>query len=278
MPCLRWPYIVFAGAAWNLRPTVQILSTPLAFHYHSTDTDNQMTVARHMAAFRNAVRSLKQCYEGLPVDGVANTLSHPSLFPYPTSYRSLSGNNEKSFRYRERVKDNHKLLFFGTLVEDLATEVPICIKFVRRYSREAHVCCAQSGFAPTLRGFEPIPGGWFMVIMDELVDYKSLADSADRLPKSALEGIRIQLKQLHSDGFVHGDVRDVNIMVKKDARGTFELMIIDFDWAGEMNVARYPSYVNRNGIDRPDDAVDGELILAAHDQWMLDDMIKKKGV
>ncbi|KAF9222785.1 hypothetical protein BS17DRAFT_782582 [Gyrodon lividus] len=281
LPCLLLvvfgPYIVFAGAAWNLRPTVQVLSTPLAFHYHSTDTDTQFTVARHMAAFRKSVRSLKQYYEGMPADGLANTLSHPSLFPYPTSYTSLIDNSEKTFRYRERVKDNYKLIFFGTLVEDLATEIPICIKFVRRYSREAHLCCAQSGFAPTLRGFGPIPGGWFMVVMDELVGYKSLADLTDRLPKSVFEAIRIQLNQLHSGGFVHGDVRDANIMVRKAAGGTFELMIIDFDWAGEVNAARYPPYVNRNGIDRPDDADDGELILAVHDHWMLDDMIKKKG-
>ena len=116
-----------------------------------------------------------------------------------------------------------------------------------------------------------------MVVMDELVGYKSLDDLTDRLPKSAFEEIRNQLNQLHDAGFVHGDLRDVNIMVKEGIGVTFQLMIIDFDWAGEKEMTRYPPYVNREGIDRPDDAIDGEPILVAHDRWMLDDIINRKG-
>ncbi|KAH0834040.1 hypothetical protein J3R83DRAFT_11293 [Lanmaoa asiatica] len=278
LPCfllaLFGPYVVFSGAVWNLRPAVQLLSTPLAFNYHSTDIDNQITAARHMAAFRKALRSLKQYYDVLAVNGLPNMLSHPSLFPHPTSYTSLADNSKKTFRYRERVKDDHKLLFFGTS----DTETPICIKFVRHYSRDAHRHCAQSGFAPTLRGYEQIPGGWFMVVMDELVGYKSLDDWTDRLPKPAFEEIRNQLNRLHNGDFVHGDVRDVNIMVREGTSMTLQFMIIDFDWAGKINVARYPPYVNRKGIDRPDDAIDGELILAAHDHWMLENIINRKGM
>jgi len=270
-------YLIVLRMSRNLRPAVQILSTPLAFNYHSTDTDNQIAAARHMSAFRKAVQSLKQYYEVLAVNGLSNTLSHPSLFPYPTSYVSLADGSKKIFCYRERVKDDHKLLFFGTPVEDSGTEVPICIKFVRRYSREAHWCCAQLGFAPALRGFEQTAGGWFMVVMDELVGYKPLDDLTDRLPKSAFEEIRKQLVQLHGDGFVHGDVRDANFMVRKGAGMVVQFMIIDFDWAGEIKVVCYPPYVNRNDIDRPDGARDGEPILAAHDHWMLDDIVRKKG-
>ncbi|KAF8550759.1 hypothetical protein OG21DRAFT_1419186, partial [Imleria badia] len=276
------PCLVFAGAVWNLRSAVQVLTTPLAFFYHPTDTHNQRIVARHMVAFRKAVRSLKQHYQVLaksPELSLSNTLSYPSLFPYPTSYTSLADNNKKTFRYRERVKDDHKLVFFGTLVEDSGTEVPICIKFVQSYSREAHWHCAQSGFAPMLRGFEQAPGGWFMVVMDELVGFKSLGALTDRLPKSAFEEIRTQLNQLHNSGFVHGDVRDVNIMAKKGTGTTFQLMIIDFDCAGEIDVARYPYFMKRNDmlVDRPDGARNGQPILAAHDHWMLDDIVNKKG-
>ena len=34
------PYIVFASATWNRRPTAQMLSMPLTFHIHSGDTYN----------------------------------------------------------------------------------------------------------------------------------------------------------------------------------------------------------------------------------------------
>lgn len=73
------------------------------------------------------------------------------------------------------------------------------------------------------------------------------------------------------------DLGDVNIMVKEGFGATFQLMIIDFDWASEKEKTRYPPYVNRKGIDRPGDAIDGEPILAAHDHRMLDDIINMKG-
>ncbi|KIJ13799.1 hypothetical protein PAXINDRAFT_170116 [Paxillus involutus ATCC 200175] len=192
----------------------------------------------------------------------------PTLFPHCTSFTSLDDSSQKRFRYEEQPLDD-KLIFFGTLFED--TEVAICIKFVRCYSREAHLCCASLGFAPNLRGFEQIPGGWFMVVMDKLVGYKSLADLSDsaesHLPESVFEAISEQLKQLHLGGFVHGDIRDTNIMLKEDNQQQF--MIIDFDWAGKIDEVRYPPYVNGRDIWRPEDAYDGELIQAGHDKAML---------
>ncbi|KAI5988677.1 hypothetical protein F5J12DRAFT_865256 [Pisolithus orientalis] len=219
LPCLLLiifgPYIVFAGAVWTLRPAVQILSSPLAFHYHSTDTNSQIAAARHMAAFREAVRSLERYYETLPsASELANTLSHPILFPHA-----------------------------------------ICIKFVRSYSKAAHLHFASLGLAPRLRGFEELAGGWYMVIMDRL-------------------GIRGQLMTLHELKLVHGDVRDTNILVKTDDRT--KVMIIDFDWAGKIDEVRYPPYVNYMEIWRPEGARDGNLIKADHDKEMLDAIITRK--
>lgn len=108
-----------------------------------------------------------------------------------------------------------------------------------------------------------------MVVMDKLVGYDVLADlpNSERLPRSAFKPIQEQLKKLHAENLVHGDLHDTNILVKKDDRTKF--MIIDFDWAGAENVVRYPSYVNYTNIKRPSDARDGLLIKAAHDDAML---------
>lgn len=46
-------------------------------------------------------------------------------------------------------------------------------------------------------------------------------------------------------------------------------MIIDFDWAGEADVVRYPPYVNHTDVQRPRVASDGLPIKAAHDLEML---------
>ncbi|KIK74259.1 hypothetical protein PAXRUDRAFT_791416, partial [Paxillus rubicundulus Ve08.2h10] len=257
------PHIVFAGGAWNLRPTVQILSAPLAFHFHSTDTQNKTTAARHMGALRNALQSLKQYYESMPpASAITPTTSPglPHLFPYPVSFASLVDDRQINFQYQNQPFEE-KLLFFGTREDDGAR---ICIKFVRRYSHEAHLLCASLECAPELLGFERIPGGWFMVVMDALSkDYVPLSRSS--LSASAFTDIRKKLKDLHNGGFVHGDIRDTNILVNNNGK----FMIVDFDWAGKINEARYPPYVNREDIWRPDGAIDGQIILTEHDDAML---------
>jgi serine/threonine protein kinase len=250
------------------------------FNYHSTDTDNQVAAARHMAAFRTAVRSLERYYETLPPESeLGNRFSHPMLFPYPTSFISLDDNSKKNFNYTEHLDQDEgkpkRLIFFGTLTEGNA-KVAICIKFVRSYSPDAHLHCALSGVAPRLRGFEKLPGGWYMVVMDEIVGYDVLADlpNTDLLPRSVFQAIGEQLKTLHARQLVHGDIRDTNILVKKDDWTKF--MIIDFDWAGIEEVVRYPPYVNYTKINRPHGARDGLLIKAAHDHAMLDFIIEAR--
>ncbi|KAG2061011.1 hypothetical protein BDR06DRAFT_979255 [Suillus hirtellus] len=272
LPCflliIFGPYIVFAGAVWTLRPAVQILSNPLVFNYHSMDTDNQVAAACHMAAFCTAVRSLERYYEMLPPESeLCNRLSHPILFPYPTSFISLNDNSKKNFNYTEHLEEDEgklkRLIFFGTLTEGHA-KVAICIKFVRCYSPDAHLHCAVSG----------LPEGWYMVVIDEIVRYDVLADlpNTDLLPQLIFQAIREQLNTLHACQLVHGNIRDTNILVKKDDLTKF--MIIDFNWAGIEEVMCYPSYVNYTQINRPHGARDGLLIKAAHDHVMLNFIIE----
>lgn len=263
--------MVFAGAVWNVRPVVQVLSTPLAFHYHSTDTRTQLTVARHMAAFRKALQTLKTYHAKFKEGEAEEHQSHDVLFPYCTVFKSLEDESKQTIRYTEQLDEGGKkkrLVFFGTLEGDHA--VHICIKFTQRYSKEAHLQCAKLGFAPKLRGCEVLPGGWYMVVMDNLVQvgYDLLADLPDteQLPRSAFDNIEMQLKELHSQQLVHGDIRESNIFTNKDRT---KLMLIDFDWAGVEDDVQYPPYVNYLDVRRPQDARDGLPIKAAHDIEML---------
>src|ERR1700732_1646428 len=79
-------------------------------------------------------------------------------------YISLLDSTGHAFKYAAFL-DEDKLIFRGRDGGD-----DICIKFVRRYSKDAHLKCASLGFAPTLRGFQSIPGEWYMVIMDYIDD------------------------------------------------------------------------------------------------------------
>jgi len=44
------------------------------------------------------------------------------------------------------------------------------------------------------------------------------------------------MDSFHRKGFVHGDLRDVNIICKNDS-----VMLIDFDWGGKEGEASYPT-------------------------------------
>ena len=48
------------------------------------------------------------------------------------------------------------------------------------------------------------------------------------------------MRTLHSNGFVHGDLRAPNILLLKDNT----VRILDFDWTGCAGVAKYPDDLN----------------------------------
>ena len=142
--------------------------------------------------------------------------------PDPRAYHSLETRTKVHFEYLQQIHEK-KLLFIGKT----DNEQRICIKFVDQYSRAVHEKCAEMGIALKLRGFEDIGAGWKMVIMDALDKEYTFFDKSI-LPAGTQERIRERLVELHQANFVHGDVRDVNIMVRQDRKLGF--MLVDFDW------------------------------------------------
>ena len=236
-------------------------------------------IARHLGAMKKTINLLRKYYEGFPKTAASGD-EHDVRHPYPHCFKSLVDSKECHFNYTRQMDD--KLLFFGYVVPknsaDSRRDQPkeeLCIKFVRRYSKEAHRICASGLCAPRLRGFESLPGGWYMVVMDavdkEYIDLSKLDKSA-RTP-DLLEKIRAKLSHLHQEGYVHGDVRDTNVMVRPDGKG---FMLVDFDWSGEIGEVRYPiNIVKGLQLWRPDEAEDGQLITADHDQEMLEYMFAR---
>ncbi|KAI6035738.1 hypothetical protein EDC04DRAFT_3033829 [Pisolithus marmoratus] len=261
------PYVIFASAAWNLCPMIQLLSMPIAFNIHSMDTDNLLVLARHMAAFHKATQTLKRYYEDLRPTQPLQNMPSPQLFPYPTMYTFIVDGTNRRFSYQQQLKN--KLVFFGTeSAEGSAVMDRICIKFAWRYSPDTHKHCASVGCTPALRGFEKIPGGWFMIVMDNLSnDYKTLENQWVPIPTKSL--IRMKLAEFHKEGFVHGNIQDTNIMVSKSDNTQFR--IIDFDWAGIAGEVKYLAFLNPE-VRRPEGASDRKPILVEHDDAMLNDM------
>lgn len=115
-----------------------------------------------------------------------------------------------------------------------------------------------------------------MVVMDYVGDtHEELADVPEPKPtgaakKKIIDEIREKVRSLHEAGFAHPDFRNVNVMVKKN--GGDVILIIDFDWAGKINEARYPmdANINMRNANLPREGVDGPLITPGQDIYMAD--------
>ncbi|KAG2339563.1 hypothetical protein BDR05DRAFT_938849 [Suillus weaverae] len=267
--------IGFAGSVFTEKVQSGVLVPIIPLFWHSTDLHMQVMAARTFGALKIAIEKLTHLYSQ-PIPPLKP--EDPSLgCPYPRSYTTSTGQIQE-FSYDKTQKLRDKLIFFGKTVGD-AVGRKICIKFVRHYSREAHDFCASKGHAPELIAYKPLAGGWNMVIMDALdIDnggfaqrpgsYRPLSVMSvlDRQPLK--EAITSLIQELHNynDGYVHGDLWDTNLFVRDNK----DFMLLDFDWAGPIEKARYPMYVNRITIRRPDGAWDGEKIVAKHDLDMLE--------
>jgi len=85
------------------------------------------------------------------------------------------------------------------------------------------------GFAPALIRFNQVPGGWYMVVMDAIdQDCENLHQAPHET--LVLNGIMQKIGSLHQAGYVHGDIRNTNVMVQKDGEKGF--LLVDFDWVG----------------------------------------------
>lgn len=111
-----------------------------------------------------------------------------------------------------------------------------------------------------------------MVVMEYVADdYEELYDALPRLSYKERQKIQQELVKkvcsFHDAGFVHGDIRNTNVMVRKD--GGEGMYLLDFDWAGRYPDAKYPMHINRETVVRPDGAVDGGFITQEHDMFMI---------
>ena len=114
------------------------------------------------------------------------------------------------------------------------------IKFTRQYAIELHDFCAKEGHAPSILGYERLPGGWFAVAMEYIEPDISITKSASDVLTLHRDRWTEELKHLvgsfHAIDLVHGDLRDANIICKGE-----KVMLIDFDWGGKVGEAFYPT-------------------------------------
>lgn len=256
--------IGFAGAVTTDKPYFEALTPLFDLATNQHDDLALKPVARALGAARAALDSLKKYY---------TELNRPQLFRPSTNLRFPSRNyytdhNDArvEFDYQKRL-DEDRLMFRALTGEG---EKKLIIKFTQKYSKEAHAHCASHGIAPELYAVEKLGGGWMMVVMEEMdEDTYTHIHEFDATERAMIEEA---VSILHQGNFVHGDIRDVNMMVRRNwdpACGSRNIKLLDFDWAGMEGTVRYPANVNHEDIRRPQDARDGLLITKEHDNTMV---------
>jgi serine/threonine protein kinase len=251
--------------AFTTYVNMQMLGYALRLDCHQTEGKQWGMLARHLGALRGAVKKLEKLYKGETPPTrmqVQIGLNGPIFFPAYSCFDSIS-EGEKRVQYLTQPFEK-KLVFHGKCDSD-----EVLIKFVKRYSVEVHEYCAGKNLAPRMLGSRLLPGEWMMVVMERLDEsYKMVRDYGKTTELH--EEIERSIRELHQAHYVHGDVRDVNIMVRKENEG-YSIKLVDLDWAGRIGMVRYPRNVgNSESLRRPEGVYDDELIKAEDDMAMLD--------
>ncbi|TDL21488.1 hypothetical protein BD410DRAFT_293171 [Rickenella mellea] len=181
-------------------------------------------------------------------------------FPFVTSYKD--NGQEVGFTYDAQLDEN-KLVFSAILGDPHDCEC--FVTFAARYSETVHSYLASGGYAPALRRCIRISSDWTAVVMDKS-KYKPLFHLSLSMEdeENARRKVKSIVQTLHEAGFVHGDVRDINILIdpKSLESDDVKVHLIDFDWAGRIGEAKYPIDTTRRLCGVPTGLRVGRLSLS----------------
>ena len=261
-----------------------------------------LRIARAFKAVKLALADLKHFYEQLHLrPPPAFSIRH--LFPWPIPEPSWHG-RMPALTFTHRMSPSGELfltastnqkrascIYVGTMTmrtgnpESASSPgaaercVDVVIKFTASdYNEHSHRLLASVGFAPALHACVPVCGGMKMVVMDRVQ-----GETAWRLEKlnahpssTVFEDVQSAIKLLHSEGLVFGDLRLPNIVCVSRASASASgentrmgAMLVDFDWVGKADEARYPAVLNDDlgcwaaGVER------GGIMRKEHDLYML---------
>jgi serine/threonine protein kinase len=184
-----------------------------------------------------------------------------------------------SFNYIKRLSDI-RLVFTARTKQ----EKDVIVKFGSgHYGVKAHQEAFTAGLAPAILSYSHLPGGMWMVVMEPLENNFKPCDEFNELSDSLMKAVSTSLDRFHALGYVHGDLRDSNVFVRKCTGPsndvTWECKLIDYDWAGREGDVKYPLGVYCNdSVWRPEKYMDGKLITAQGDRQMVEEFFNRRAM
>jgi len=193
-------------------------------------------------------------------------------FPWIQEVKKPKSVDKITFQYDGYLdKDMNKRFLFVAHV--VGTERKLLVKFENRpYPVELHLKLEEKGFAPELLGYESFDPWWHVVVMEHLgnneeAQHLDEVDITDEIRAKVEAGV----KTIHEAGFVHGDLRGPNILVKGD-----NIYILDLEWAEKETKAVYPFDLNPEvfGEAHEEQGIKpGAVIKKEHDWWMVNRLL-----
>jgi len=151
----------------------------------------------------------------------------------------------------------------------------------RTYGTAVQQFLAGHDLAPKLLGTCTLDDRLTVYVMEKLDNnWMTLAAWERSIAPGLRPTIRPQLENqiisiielLEQQGYVHGDLRTTNIMIRKDSN---KVKVVDFDWAGEADRTCYPVDRNDEIQEWPENSVHGGAIAIGHDRALVDNWWKK---
>ena len=146
--------------------------------------------------------------------------------------------------------------------------------FAQKYGIAVQQCLHNAGLAPEVLKEVKVGRVWSACVMTN-VEGKTLFECLrdNTLTTDAKDYICKQLSNIKEvltrKGYVHGDLHSSNIIVAANNR----LCVVDFSWAGQSSIVRYPWSLNRS-IKWHADVGRGQKMLTEHDNFLIDIMIE----
>ncbi|RHZ77748.1 hypothetical protein Glove_173g76 [Diversispora epigaea] len=274
-PCflvvIAGPYFSVSGAVLSNKAIIDPLTPIFPLLWQKNEDEMMVLLSGTFRALKKSLKLLDQYYDR--INKSARKIPQTDRFVHPSFPEVIV--NGKSYSVRIDYQVGVFLLWKVILSDDLGSRYTAYVKAVRKhqYSLDTHQLLAEAEYAPKVLTTSLIPGNWRLVYMECLDEHSMLNCITSNLNNqernSLREKIENVIKYLHNLEYVHGDLREGNLLIRKLEDNDFDVKLIDFEWSGKVGIARYSNFMNHIGIQWPNGAEDGKLVTKDHDLVML---------
>jgi hypothetical protein len=298
---LTGPWLCVYGAVWTTEPIIQRLTDMIWLGKPPCRNEYKVNrIACTLLAAKEAIKQLEHFYQNMKLCSPVGNDRHSRFFPFLSAYPDprcpgkcikfeyVEPMEREALRfcvtYRARTTTPKVSVTNDANQDHFPQPRDIVVKFVRKYGEEAHCLLASHGMAPQLLYRGPLsPNSELSMIVMDYFPGKTLSSvfGSMEVCDETYKGVKKALDVLHEAGFVYGDLRRPNVLVQGDNTHVFgeglqsgtklKVVLIDFDWADKVGIARYPAFLNPR-VMYPKDVGPWRQIRKEHDDLMLENL------